>query len=138
MFTNRLGVSPALLGAALYLSALFGGYLATFVLAGYVLLCESDEFLKKAAVKAVAVMLFFSLVPTVLYLLPDAINVINTFVSVFGGSFYVGFLSTLVNVCAVIVEFIRKVMFLWLAFKALKLSDASVPFVDKLIQKYMS
>lgn len=138
MFPNRLNISPALLGAVLYFSALFGGYLCTFALALYVLLCETDAFVRRAAVKAPAVMVSFSVLTTLIYLLPDTVNVINVFVSLFGGSFYVGFLSSLANVLAVIVDFVRKVLLLWLGVQALKRTDVHVPFVDKLLSKFMS
>ena len=138
MFPNRLNVPPALLGAAMYFSALFGGSLCTFVLALYVLLCESDAFVRRAAVKAAAVMVSFSVLTALIYLLPDTVNVINVFVSLFGGSFHVGFLSALANVLAVIAEFVRKVLLLWLGVQALKQTDVHVPFVDALLSKFMS
>lgn len=138
MLPSRLNISPALLAAVLYFSALFGGYVCTLGLALYVLLCETDDFVRRAAVKAPAVMVSFSVLTALIWLLPDAVNVLNVFVSLFGGSFHLAFLSTLANVLAVIAEFVRKALLLWLGIQALKCTDVHVPFVDKLLSKFMS
>ena len=55
----------------------------------YVLLFEENSWLRKSAVKAVSVMALFSLLITVLNLVPNAISFINDFTSIFGGSFYI-------------------------------------------------
>lgn len=60
MEKTKLGVSVGIFGAFLYVAALFGGYIAITLLAGYVLLMESNEWLKKTAVKAVATLACFS------------------------------------------------------------------------------
>lgn len=49
MEKTKLGVSVGIFGAFLYVAALFGGYIAITLLAGYVLLMESNEWLKKTA-----------------------------------------------------------------------------------------
>lgn len=89
MQKTRLGISAGLLGAAIYFVGLFSGYLVAVVLTGYVLLFEENSWLRKSAVKAVSVMALFSLLITVLNLVPNAISFINDFTSIFGGSFYI-------------------------------------------------
>ncbi len=54
---TKLGISVGLLGAAIYFMGLFSGYMVAVLLAGYVLLFEENEWLKKSAVKAIAVVL---------------------------------------------------------------------------------
>lgn len=88
MQKTRLGISVGLLGAAIYFMGLFSGYLLAVLLAGYVLLFEENSWLRKNAVKAMSVMAVFSLLITVLNLVPNAIGFINDVVSIFGGSFY--------------------------------------------------
>ncbi len=46
MQKTKLGVSVALMGAALYFLGLFSGYVALIILAGYVLLMEENVWLK--------------------------------------------------------------------------------------------
>ena len=77
MKKTKLGISVGLLGAAIYFMGLFSGYLVVVLLAGYVLLCEDNEWLKKSAVKAVSVMALFSFLITVVNLVPNAISVID-------------------------------------------------------------
>ena len=51
-----------MLGAAIYLTGLFSGYLVAVLIAGYVLLFEENGWLKRSAVKAVSLMVFFSFI----------------------------------------------------------------------------
>ena len=48
----KLGISVGLLGAAIYFTSLFSGYLVPVILTGYVLLFEENDWLRKNAVKA--------------------------------------------------------------------------------------
>lgn len=74
MQKTRLGISVGLLGAAIYFMGLFSGYLLAVLLAGYVLLFEENSWLRKNAVKAMSVMAVFSLLITVLNLVPNAFD----------------------------------------------------------------
>ena len=94
----KLGISVGLLGAAVYFSALFGGYIPVFLLVGYVLLFEENEWLKKSAVKAAVLMVSISVLLAVIGLIPDLLSWINTLVAVFKGSFNYGVLSTIISV----------------------------------------
>ena len=83
MEKTKLGVSVGIFGAFLYVAALFGGYIAITLLAGYVLLMESNEWLKKTAVKAVATLACFSFLSLLVGLIPDAVDVITGVFNVF-------------------------------------------------------
>lgn len=137
MQKTKLGVSVGLLGAAIYFMGLFSGYLVAILLAGYVLLCEDNEWLKKSAVKAVSVMVLFSFLVTVVNLIPNAISIIDYIVSMFGGNFYVAFLSNLVSAVVAVLDIIEKLVLLGLGAKALNQGTITIPVVDRLINKYM-
>ena len=137
MQKTRLGISVGLLGAAIYFMGLFSGYLLAVLLAGYVLLFEENSWLRKNAVKAMSVMAVFSLLITVLNLVPNAIGFINDFVSIFGGSFYVAFLSNLISAAVAALNIIEKLLIIGLGVKALTQGTIAVPVVDNLINKYM-
>ena len=122
---------------SLFFVGLFSGYLVVVLLAGYVLLCEDNEWLKKSAVKAVSVMALFSFLITVVNLIPNAISVIDYIVSMFGGNFYVAFLSNLVSAVVAVLNIIEKLVLLGLGVKALNQGTIAVPVVDNLINKYM-
>lgn len=137
MQKTKLGIFVGLLGAAIYFTSLFSGYLVPVVLTGYVLLFEENEWLKKNAVKAVALLASFSLLTTVIYLIPNAIGFIDNIFAIFNGSFNVSFLSKIVTVVLSAIDIIEKVLFIVLGLKALNQGSISVPIVDKLINKYM-
>lgn len=137
MQKTKLGISVGLLGAAIYFMGLFSGYLVVTLLVGYVLLFEENKWLRKAAVKAIALMIFFSCLVAVLNLIPDAIGMVNNILAVFKGSFTMVFVSRVITAATAIINFIEKVMFLILGFKALNQGTIVVPAVEKLIQKNM-
>ena len=137
MQKTKIGVSVGLLGAVIYFMGLFSGYLATLLLAGYVLLFEENEWLRKSAVKAVALMVVFSLAATVMNLIPNVIGVLDNLISIFGGSFHIGFLSSLVYAITGALDILEKLLFMALALRALTQGTIAVPIVDGLITKYM-
>ncbi len=137
MQKTKLGISVSLLGAAIYFTSLFSGYLVPVILAGYVLLFEENDWLRKNAVKAVSLMVFFSFIVVVINLIPNAINFIDYIASIFGGNVYIAFISNLVNAITSAIDIIEKVLFIGLGLKALNQGNISFPVVDKLINKYM-
>lgn len=132
---TKLGISTGLLGAALFLTGLFSGYTVLTLLAGYVLLFEQDEWLKKTAIKAFTVCIGFSVLSALVGFVPNAINLIDAVASVFNGTFYIGFVSNIVNLAQVILTVAEKVLLLLLAFKALKHSTVKINIVDRLIDE---
>ena len=98
MQKTRLGISVGLLGACICLVALFGGLTPTILLAGYVLLMEENEWLKKCAVKAMAVLLVVAFGITVVGLIPDLLSWLGSIVAVFNGNFNYSFVSSIVSV----------------------------------------
>lgn len=137
MQKTKLGVSVGLLGAALFLGALFGGYVAVFLLAGYILLFEENEWLKKASVKAIAVMIFFGLLAALVGLIPDCIGLVSDFLGIFKVYFSADVVYSIINVIQDVIALIRTVVMLLLGVKALNQGTVAVPVVDNLINKYM-
>lgn len=135
MQKTKLGISVALLGAALYFLGLFSGYLAIVILAGYVLLMEENVWLKKTAAKSVALLVFFSLILAVLNLIPGLINFIDSFLKIFNGNFSFRFLTNIVNMLKSGINLIQTVLFLILGLKALTQGTIRVPVIDKMVEK---
>lgn len=138
MQKTKMGISVGLLGAMLFAAALFGGYVAVILLAGYVLLYEENMWLKRSAVKAVALLVCFSVLNAVLGLIPGLISFIDDICNVFGGSFSILFISRIINVITSALSLIKIVLFLLLGFKALGQGTIKVPVVDDLINKHMA
>lgn len=64
MEKTKLGISVALTAALLYFLGLISP-IALVVAAGYVLIAEKDQWLRKSAVQALAIMLFYQIVVAV-------------------------------------------------------------------------
>ena len=137
MQKTRLGISVGLLGAAIYLVGLFGGYVAMVVLAGYTLLFESNGWLRRSAVKAVVLMVAFSALNAVLGLIPDCFSAIGEVVVLGGGEFQLVLLNHLFSALIQLVDVVKKVLFLVLGAKALRQSTVVIPTVDEFISSYM-
>lgn len=135
MQKTKLGVSAALLGAALYFSGLFSGYVITIILAGYVLLMEDNLWLKKAAVKTVALMMAFSVILAVLGLIPGLVNFIDDIFNIFNGNFSVRFVTNIITMLRSGISLIETVVFLLLGLKALNQGNIHIPVIDKLVDK---
>ena len=134
---TKLGINVTMMAAATYLFALFGGYVALLLIAGYVLLCETDEWLKKSAVKALVVSLAISVVSVVIGFIPDAMSMIDSLVGIFGGHFSIGFIYSFISLISTALAVLEKLLFLGLAFMATSNKTIKLPFVDELIDKNM-
>lgn len=138
MQKTRLGISVGLLGAAVFFSCFFGGYTISIILAGYILLVEENAWLKKNAVKAVALMFGFSVLSAVINLIPNAINFIDDIFNIFGGNFYINFISNIINLIESALGIIEKVLFIVLGLKAFNQGTIKIPVIDSLVNKYFN
>ena len=117
MQRTKLGLSVGLLGATICFSGLFGGYLLTGILVGYVLLFEENIWLRKSAVKTFAVMVGFSLVSAVVGLLPSTIRIIDDILT--------------------LLDMIKTILLLMMGVKAVTQGTVGIPMIDNLINKHM-
>ena len=137
MQKTRFGIAVGLLGAVMYLVGLYGGYIITLLLAGYILVFEENEWLKKSAVKSVVLMIVFSVLSTVVYFIPNVISLISSILGIFGGYFRIEVISNLAEAVSNALGIMKQLLFIGLGLKALNQGNIAVPAVDKLIEKYM-
>ncbi|MBQ3782908.1 MAG: hypothetical protein II838_05595 [Lachnospiraceae bacterium] len=137
MQKTRLGIGVGALGAAIYFAGLFSGLLVMVIMAGYVLLFEGDEWLRKNAVKAVVFYMVFQFAIVAVGLIPDAISTINQVATLWNGYVDGGVLSELVSAIRSVLNFMETVLFIVLGVKALKQGTMSVPVVDDIVNKNM-
>ena len=137
MQKTRLGVGVGLVAAAMYFIGLSGGYLAAIVLAGYVLLFEEDEWLKKTVVKVISLMVLFSLLTGIINLIPDMLDCLSNFIKGFYGFLVVGILSRTTTLAVIILDIIQTLLFVVLGFMALHQKTIAIPPIDKMVNKYM-
>jgi len=72
-----------------------------------------------------------------IYLIPNAIGVIDSVLNVFGGNLYLAFVSNIIDVLDKVLVLAEKLLFIILGLKAFNQGNISVPVIDKLINKYM-
>ena len=137
MQKTKLGVSVGMMGAALCLSCAFGGYLISLLLLGYILLFEENMWLKKNSVKAVATLFGFSVLTTVIGIIPGFIGIIDSVLGIFGGNLYIGFISEIFSTLSRVVDFVETLVFLGLGLKALNQGTLKIPVIDSMVSKYM-
>lgn len=137
--TTKLGISTGVLAALIYFAALFSGFgIALVLIVGYVLLVESDEWLKRMAVKAVVFTVTLSVLSYVIGLIPDVIDLINSFIDIFGdGHIYLGVINSIVGFLHSVISFVRTVVFLLLGIKAFSKSTVYIPVVDGMVNKFI-
>lgn len=134
---SKLGISVGLLGAAIYFSGLFSGYLALTLLVGYVLLFESNVWIRRTAVKAFATCMLFSVIYVIISFIPDVINVIDDVFKLFNGAFNINFISKMVILLQSIISVLESVLLLVLGFKALHQGTVPIGIIDELIEEHM-
>lgn len=138
MEKTKLGISQGLLGAVVYFSAALLGYISLFIIGGYILLIEKTEWLKKCVVKAIALMLIYSLISTVIGIIPQVFSFGSGDESLFG-SYYLYLTGTYSILAAVlmVLNLVRTVLFIVLGVKALNEKTIRIPIVDRIIDTYI-
>ncbi len=137
MQKTKLGIPFGLLAAGIYFTGLFGGYLSAILLTVYVLLVEDDEWLRRSSVKAIMLMVLFSLIHIVLGFIPDALGVITNIIGIFAETFTYGKLLQILDAIKGIFSILESILFIALGVSALKGRSILLPVVDKMIYKYM-
>ncbi|MBQ2115809.1 MAG: hypothetical protein II193_04385 [Lachnospiraceae bacterium] len=133
MQKTKLGMSIGLLSAVIYFTALFGGYIPLFMIAGYVLIFEQNDWLKRVCFKAVILLIAFSMITAIVGILPNLMNSFSNFIQIFNGDFSYIFISRIVNIFNDIMNIIKVILFIMLGFKAYKIQDIRISNIDKII-----
>ena len=138
MEKTKLGISVSLAAALCWLLGYYGGLVITGLFAGYILLKEENEWLKKSALKVVVLTLAFSVLNTVIYLLPNLLNIVSSFLEIFRVSFYLSFIDRIMNFISNVVSIIKLVVFALMTVMALGNKDTKLPLVDDLLDKLLA
>ena len=140
MEKTKLGLSVGIVAALLYFCGLFGGYVATILLALYVLICEDSLWLRKSAVRALTLLVGFSLAYALIGFVPEFVEIIRSLLGVFGIDYFTGIFETIFSVINNLVSFVaswidvvEKVAFLAFAIMAIFKFPGKLPLVDKLL-----
>lgn len=137
MQKTKLGISVALVGAGIYFLGLFGGYLSILILVGYILLVEDNMWLRRTCLKALVLMIGFSVLYEGIGLVPSVISWISTACSMFEVCVSMNFISNLIALIRGILNMAKTILFLILGFKALTQGSIHIPVVDNFLNKYV-
>lgn len=132
MEKTKLGLSVAVMGAIVYLTALFGGYTPLLLVAGYILIVEESTQLKKTAITAFLLMLVFSAVNFVIGLLPDILDMFYSFLQIFKVYVHLNVIDSIANFLYSAVSLLREIVLIGLAVLALMKKPVNIPFINKL------
>lgn len=136
MQKTKLGISVGLMGFILFLSVGFGEYIAMIIAAGYILLFESNEWLRKSAIKAAVLLIGFSFINNLIGLIPNAVSVVCDLLAIFKQYISLNVVTNLFSAVSNVISMAKTILFMLLAFKALRQGTIRIGAVDKLIQKH--
>ncbi len=128
MHKTKSGISIGALGAVIYFSALLGGYIPLFLIAGYIFIKEDSKWLKKVTFKAIALMLVFSGLGAVIDMLNEILEIFN---SLFSWELEIPL--DLDYVLDNIISISKTVLFSLLGFKALGQGDIPIQTIDNAV-----
>lgn len=137
MQKTKLGITISGLAAAIYLTCLFGGYIPAIILTGYVLMVEENEWLRRNAVKAIVLMMIFSVLIYGINLIPNVINCFEDMARAFGVSVEERLITGIFAAVVDVVDILRTIVFLILGLKSLKMRTIIVPSAENIINKIM-
>ena len=98
---------------------------------------EENAWLKRSVVKAVVLMVFFSVTVAIINVIPDLLEFVGNIASVFNGNFSIIKVNQIVNVLVSGLNLAEKVLFLGLGVKALSQGTIVIPLIDKKVSKYI-
>lgn len=127
---TRLGIKAGALAALMCIVGMVSGYVGAIIIAGYVLLFEPDKMLRSTVTRALVVMALVSLGGAAVNLLPGAISWISEFLGIFGGSLYIGILSTICSWIKTTLSIGETVILGLMAFKAFKGEEFKIGFIE--------
>ena len=132
MEKTKLGLSVSLVGAIIFLAALFGGYTPLLLVAGYVLIVEESTQLKKTAVTACLLAIAFSLLSFLIGLIPELLSVLISLLQIFGVyDLHFSFINNVTNFLYTALSVIKEVTFVFLA----GLAALGKPFIPAFVSK---
>lgn len=129
---TKLGLSAAFFAAGLYAVGFFG-LTPLLLMAGYTLLMEESDFLKRAAVKSLTIVLAFEVVDLVVSLFSNVLGLISWIISLFGSFSFSG-LVNFVDSGASILELVCVIVCILAAVKG---NEAKLPVIDGFVDKIM-
>ncbi len=131
----KLGIAYNVLAAIVCLLGYYGGYVITGIFTIAILFTEENPWLKKYCVKTLLLMLFFSLLSTVLNLIPDIMGLVYSGAEIAGINLYFRPVEAAFNLLNRIVDLGKMVLFILMGIFALAKKNFKLPLIEKLANK---
>lgn len=135
MNKTKLGITTGMLAAILFLLGLTN-FIVMALVAGYILIVESDEKLRKNAMKAILFVLGIIVIETFISVINSGFGAINSLGRMFSDE--AGALRFPLNLDTFILQIlsiIKQAGLLVFAYKARKGDEVNVPVIDNLVEK---
>lgn len=137
MLKTKLGISIALVGAAMYFLGAIS-FTPAVLLAGYVLIVEQNEWLKRQAAKMIGVVVVFGVLSIAVGWIDDVVYMLGIIVRWFSKDTYLSVPANLTTLCQYIITLAKEVFLLMMGFMALGMKNVKLGVVDKQLDKFMS
>lgn len=136
MLKTKLGISIALVGAAMYFLGAIS-FIPAMLLAGYVLIAEQNDWLRRQAAKMIGVVIVFGLLSIAVGWLDDIASVLNIIVNWFDDGVYIRIPANLTSLCQYVISLAKEIFLLVMGFMALGMKGVKLGVVDKQLDKFM-
>lgn len=136
-FKSRFGISLGLAGALCYFLSLFGGYVASALLVGAILLIEDNQWLRKTALSALLMLVCFSVLSTFLSLLPSLFVIMNNLAMVFDAYLDFSVFQNLISAVSGLLNIAKQAVFILFGILALNQSTLPAFPANSLFAKYL-
>lgn len=134
MQKTKLGISVGLFGALLYIMGMIS-FLTLMIAVGYVLLFETNEWLRKSALKALVIVSVFYLLQIFVGIGSDIFATLNGFVGWFDTGFRFDYPLNLDTIILNGLDTIKYIILVVLAIKGYKQGSIKLKKIDKIVEK---
>ena len=138
MEKTKLGIPVGIMIAATYFLGLYGGYVITGILVGYILLKEEDDFLRKQAAGVLGLMILFSLISSVLNLVPNMLSLYYNVADSYYYSETYSDINKFFNTLGGVVSLVKTVAFALFGILAALNKPVKIPVVSKFVDTFLN
>lgn len=135
---SKLGLSIGLTGALIYAITYFAGMIPLILIIGYLLIVEKNEWLNYIVIKALCLTILFAILATITSFIPNLLSIVQDFSTTYEVPFYYQLVLAFQSLVLGVLSFVKTILFLLLAVRALGLKDVPFLGISGLVSKHMS
>ncbi len=136
MQKTKLGISVGLMGAILYFLALFCSEPIILIAAiAFVLFAEENVWLRRTAVKVLALIFIFKVIYLIIGFVPDMLDILNDIINIFTTPLSFSIINKLVDLGNDVVYVVKYIVFIVFGIMAFFQKSLPIPGIDSFIKK---